>query len=412
MKNRYLILGAGMQGTAAAYDMGRFGDAAEIILADSDPERARASAARLNGLLGMNLCKSLALDVKDERALDSALDGMSAAMSCVPYFLNAALTAAAVRKGVSFCDLGGNTGVVLDQLNMHEEALRAGVSVIPDCGLMPGMGNTIAVYGMNRMEECDEVQIRCGGLPVNPRPPLGYKKVFSLEGLTNEYFGKALVLREGKVVEIETFSELEEIEFPPPLGKCEAFSTSGGASTCPYTFQGKVREYNYKTVRYPGHYEKLKTLLELGFLGTEPTDVEGRRVIPRKIVHRLIEPLIDFPQDRDLIVLRVHVKGKREGRPIEITVDLLDFQDEKTGFTAMERTTAFPASIVAIMMARGLTPKGAVPLEKAVDPELFMPELAARGFDLQLTVKGAWNLGFLTPLRSVAPERPCVPAPS
>lgn len=392
---RYVVLGAGMQGTAAAYDLARFGKPSQVVLADADPARAMEGAQRVNRLVGAEICTGQSLDVRNESLLDATLKGAHAALSAVPYYLNVALASHCIRNGVSFCDLGGNTGVVQEELKLHEEALRAQVSVIPDCGLMPGMGNTMAALAIATMDPCEEVQIRCGGLPVTPRPPLGYKKVFSLEGLTNEYFGKAHIVRDGKVHLIDTFSELEELDFPPPVGRCEAFTTSGGASTCPFTFEGKVREYNYKTVRYPGHYRQFKTLLELGLLDLSPVSVEGAQVVPRKLVHALLDPLIDFPDDRDLIVLRVAAKGSFEGKPLELAFDLMDFQDDVTGFTAMERTTAFPAAIVAIMMARGETPRGAVPLELAVAPTLFLPELTLRGFDLKITVKGSWSPALL-----------------
>lgn len=380
-----------MQGVAAAFDMAVFGDAEEVILADKDPKRAKRAAARVNSLTGKEIAKSATVDASDQKALIELIKGSDVLLSAVPYHLNLTVAKAAIEAGTSMCDLGGNTEVVFEQLKLDQEAKRAGITIIPDCGLMPGMGNTLAVYGMSKMAKCSEVRIYCGGLPQNPKPPLDYKLVFSIEGLTNEYFGKAYILRDGKVTQIDTFTELEEIEFPPPVGRCEAFITSGGTSTCPWTFEGKVERYEYKTVRYPGHYEKFKTLLELGLLDLETVRVGDADVRPRDVFHKVVAPRINFPDDPDVVVLRVICQGERDGRPFEIIFDVMDFYDPKTGFTAMERTTGFSAAIIAIMIAQGKAKKGAIPLERAVSASDFVAELLKRGIKLTKTVKRPLN---------------------
>lgn len=387
MGYRYLVLGAGMQGTAAAYDFAQFGQAETVILADLELKRAEAAAGRVNRLVGREVARPARVDVADEWALSRALDGADIALSAVPYRFNLGITRAAIAAGTGMCDLGGNTEIVLEQLELDPQARAAGVTIIPDCGLAPGMANTLAVYAMSKMERPREVRIWCGGLPQRPRPPLGYKLVFSIEGLTNEYFGKAYILREGRVQEVETFTELEEIEFPPPVGRCEAFITAGGTSTCPWTFAGRLETYEYKTVRYPGHYEKVKVLLDLGLLDPEPVEVGGVKVSPRELFHRVVPPKLAFPEERDLVVLRVACRGEDRGLPIEVQLDLMEFHDEATGFSAMERTTAFPAAIVAEMIAKGELEQGVVPLERAVPPGPFIAELSRRGFRLTETVR-------------------------
>ena len=383
MGYRYLVLGAGMQGTAAAFDLARFGEAELVLLADIDLDRAEAAAARVNRLIEGDLARAAEVDVQDHGALVEALRGFDAALSAVPYRFNLEITKAAIAARTGLCDLGGNTEVVLEQLKLDPQAKEAGITVIPDCGLAPGMANTLAVYAMGKMDRPREVRIWCGGLPQHPKPPLGYKLVFSIEGLTNEYFGKAYVLRDGRVQEIETFTELEEVEFPPPVGRCEAFITAGGTSTCPWTFAGELERYEYKTVRYPGHYEKVKTLLDLGLLDPEPVEVDGEKVSPRELFHRVVPPRIAFPGDPDLVVLRVSCRGETE----EVRLDLMDFYDEATGFSAMERATAFPAAIVAAMIAQGEPEHGVVPLERAVPPDPFVAELVRRGLELTETIK-------------------------
>lgn len=379
----YLVLGAGQQGTAVAYDLARWGGAERVILTDLNRERAQVAAERVNRLVGRSIVQGQALDVSAGDGLVERLRSCDAAVSAVPYYFNAALAEAAIAAETHFCDLGGNTEIVQRELTLNGEARRAGISIVPDCGLAPGLSNTLAVYAMEEIRGRggmpQDVHIYCGGLPQTPRPPLNYKLVFSIEGLTNEYCGKAKILREGKVTAIETLTELEAVAFPPPLGHLEACITSGGTSTCPWTFEGVLRSYEYKTLRYPGHWEQIRALADLGLLSTEPVEVDGQSVVPRALFHQVAIPRLTFPEDRDLVVLRVRCAGELQGDPIAVQYDLLDFQDEATGFSAMERLTGFPAAIVAAMLARGQAEPGAISLERAIPAEPFMRELLRRG---------------------------------
>lgn len=375
----YVVLGAGIQGSASAYDLAKFGEASSVRLLDLNLSQAQEVAQRLNQMLGTNLIIPGSIDVSNRDAVMQALQEADACLSAVPYQFNVQLAECAVATKTHFCDLGGNTEVVLKELALNEKALAAGVSLIPDCGLMPGMGNTIAVYGMEQLDKCDEVQIRCGGLPQTPRPPMGYKLVFSIGGLTNEYFGKSVILRDGKVTEIDTFSELETLEIPAPVGLCEAFTTSGGTSTCPWTFEGELKTYEYKTIRYPGHFDQFKLLLDLGLLDLEPVAVKNQAVVPRDLFHAVVQDKLSFPEDKDLVVLRITCHGTKDGHPKTLQYTIIDFHDDATGFSAMARTTGYPAAIVTHMMARGESVKGGVPLEKSIPAAPFMAELAKRG---------------------------------
>lgn len=383
MGHRYAVIGAGMQGTAAAYDLALHADADEVRLLDIDNRTASAAADRVNALVGRNVAKGGIVNASDKTSASQVLEGMTACLSAVPYFLNLGLARAAIEAGCHFNDLGGNTSIVEQELALDREAKEAGVSIIPDCGVAPGMANTLAVYGIEAIDDPRDVFIRCGGLPQNRDLPLGYRQLFAMEGLTNEYFGESLVLRDGKVTMIPTFEELEEFELPAPLGRVEAFITSGGTSTCPRTFEGKLQSYDYKTIRYPGHYEQMKLFKDLGFIEVEPIDVVGHSIRPRDVFHALMQKVWALPEEKDLLVLRVDVEGHHEGRPVRHRSLVVDHQDETTGFSAMERTTAFSAAIVTAMQAAGQTPVGAVPLERAVDAQRFVLEVGRRGITIE-----------------------------
>jgi len=381
---RALILGAGMQGSAVAFDLVRSERVEEVLLADADLRKVEKAAAWLRS----RKARAGQLDVADRERLVEAMRGFDAVISAVPYFYNLDIARAAVEAGVNMCDLGGNTDIVLRELGLDEAARRAGITIVPDCGLAPGMTNVLAASGIGKLDRAEEVRIRVGGLPQTPRPPLDYKLVFSIHGLINEYVGQAAVLREGKIAWVEALTGLEELEFPEPVGRCEAFHTAGGSSTLPWTYRGQVRELNYKTVRYPGHCAKVKAMRDLGLFDDQPVRVGDCEVKPRELFAILASSRLDFPEDRDLVVLRVVVKGERDGERMEITYQMLDFYDEEHGITAMMRTTAYPVSIVAQMLAHGeIEAKGVLPPERAVPPELFVARLAERGIELVETIK-------------------------
>jgi lysine 6-dehydrogenase len=281
--------------------------------------------------------------------------------------------------------LGGNTAVVREQLRRHEAAVAAGVGILPDCGLAPGLGNILAAHGVSRIERPEHVHVRCGGLPERPVGPLGYKLLFHFQGLINEYSGMAEFLRDGARLEVPTLTELEQIEFARPVGRCEAAVTSGGTSTCPQSFEGRLRTYDYKTVRYPGHFAVVRAMFELGCFEESTALADGSAIRPKELMQRLMEARLAFPDVRDITVLRVTVHGSgADGAPRELRYDLFDRHDEATGFTAMERTTAFPTALVAHMQARGQIEPGVRPLELAIPLDAYWSELPRHDISVDL----------------------------
>jgi lysine 6-dehydrogenase len=382
MEYVYAVLGGGRQGTAAAYDMARFGDAMEVIIADINPDEARKSAGRVNRLIGRECATARQLDVTNQDDLLKFLKGVDSFLSAVPYWLNPGITRAAIEAKANMCDLGGNTDIVLEQLKLNGSAQSAGITVVPDCGQVPGMGTSLIVYAMSLLDKTDEVFMWDGGNDQNPRPPFNYILTFNIAGLTNEYYGTARFLRDSRIVEVPTFREedYEIVEFPEPIGKLEAFVAGGGTSTAPWTFEGKIKTYQNKTLRHIGHFVQWKTLLDMGFLEERPIRVGDVEISPREVLHTLVEPKIRAKEgDRDFVIVRVKACGEKEGHKAEVLLEVIDYYDEQTGFSAMERTTGWHASIVAIMSAKGITPRGVTPVETGVPGALFVEEMRKRG---------------------------------
>lgn len=382
MGYRYAVVGAGRQGTAAAYDLGKFGDAEDIVLADIDLGKATRAAARLNSLRGRAVARPVPIDVRDPAAVQRAIDGCDVMLGAVPYFYNLELTRQALAAGVSMVDLGGNTSIVRKQLALDEEAKTAGIAILPDCGMGPGLNLTLAVYAMELLDDPEHVYIYDGGLPQEPVTPWGYALTFNVEGLTNEYSGTTVFLREGKLVEVPALTELEEIDVPP-LGWLEAAVTSGGLSAAPWSFRGKLTTFQNKTLRYPGHWSRMVAYRDLGLFELKPVEVDGCLVAPRHVFHALFEPLVSPKDIRDVCIEHIVARGRKDGRPAEVLVDLLDRYDEATSFTAMERLTGWHAAIAAEMIATGRIGPGTHSVELGIPARPFVEEARRRGLAVQ-----------------------------
>jgi len=316
MKFRYAVLGAGRQGVAAAYDLARLGDAEEVRLVDLDPEAAMRGAERINTLLQAPVAQGQGLDVRDASALVPALKGFHSTLSAVPYAFNLSITEAAIAAGSNICDLGGHTETVRRQLALGDQAKAAGITLTPDCGMGPGLNINMGIRAMDALEEPENVFIWDGGLPQNPQPPWNFQLTFNFNGLINEYYGDAWFIRDGEPTAIPCLTEIESLEFPEPLGRMEAAVTSGGLSTAPWTFQGKLQRLENKTLRYPGHWEQFREFQKQGLFELEPVEIDGQRVVPREKLEALLAPEIipDSPV-RDICILRTRATGKHKGSP-------------------------------------------------------------------------------------------------
>ena len=374
---RMLVLGAGLQGCACAFDLLQCKEVERVTLADIHPRQIapflkKAASRRL---------KLVPLDATRPAALARVLRGHDAAMCALPYYFNLAASRAAVAAGLHFCDLGGNTEIVQKQKKLDGAARRKGVSVVPDCGLAPGMVNILAAEGIRRVGEADSVRIYVGGLPQYPEPPLNYQIVYSLEGALDYYTTPSWVLRDGTPTQVDALSEVESVEFPAPVGTLEAFHTGGGISILPWTHAGKVRVMEYKTLRYPGHVAIMRPIRELGLLDLKPVTVKGTKVVPRDVFIATVSPRLTKPEGRDLVALRIEVTGKNGGRA---AWQLIDRYDRERGISAMMRTTGYSLAVTGLMQVDGrITRPGVATPDEAVPYGAYVAELAKRGVEIK-----------------------------
>lgn len=378
---KLLVIGAGMMGSAAAYDMARSAEIELVTLVDKDLRRATDAAARINRLGRTRKVRPMKVNATSASGIVKVMRNHDAALSAVPYFYNLPLAKAAIQAGCHFADLGGNNDVVRREMALDKQAARRGIALAPDCGLSPGMAAILGGELMRRVGgQADALEIYVGGLPAEPKRPFNYQLVFSAEGLINEYVEPARILRNGKITEVEPLSEPETFVMTgfPPL---DAFHTSGGTATLPETFQGKVGECFEKTLRYQGHFPIIRALYDLGLFSSKERKVGNVKVVPRRLMTDIFKE--KFAGDEpDVVIMRVeaHVGGK------VTAFTIIDRYDPATKMTAMMRTTAWPASIVVQMLASGvIARRGAVRQELDVPADRFIEEMKARGINIEFS---------------------------
>ena len=378
---RMLVLGAGLQGSACAFD----------LLQDKEVEQVRLADLKISHLpdflapySGRRLLPT-PLDVRDEEAVRALMRECDAVMSAIPYYFNFEMARRAVEAGVHFTDLGGNTEIVNQQRTLDAEAKKKKITVVPDTGVAPGMVNILAEHGIRQLDDVRSVRIYVGGLPQNPEPPLNYQIVYSLEGVLDYYTTLSWVLRGGKRTQVRALSELEPVSFGDGVGTLEAFHTAGGLSTMAFRYEGKIPEMEYKTLRYPGHAERMEAIRDLGLLEMNPVDVKGVKVVPRDAFIAIVGPRLKKPEGQDLVALRVVVTGTKGGKQKTVTFELIDRYDAKNHISAMMRTTGYSLSITGMMQVRGLVkPAGVHTPDECVPAEAYIAELAKRGMKIRM----------------------------
>lgn len=377
---KFLVLGGGAQGSAAAFDLVRRPEVTQVVVADADPAHPRPF---LKPHIGERL-SFLELDATDHGAVREAMADADAVVCGLPYFFNYTMAELAVESGCHYCDLGGNTELVEKQKTLHDEAERLGLSIIPDCGLAPGMVNILAQAGIDALDRTESVKIRVGGLPQHPRPPLNYQIVYSMQGVLDYYTTLSIVLEDGKLVKKDALSEIEPVVFDAPVGELEAFHTAGGISTMPYRYQGLIPHMEYKTLRYPGHAKIMWAIRELGLLSTEPVQHADAHIVPRDVFIDVVSPRLRNPEGQDLVALRVEVAGQKDGKDHSVHFDLVDYYDPANRITAMMRTTGYSLAVTSLMQADGrVEAKGVHTPDEAMPAQAYMDELAVHGIDIR-----------------------------
>ena len=384
MKN-FVIVGSGRQGISIAYDLLRDSNH-DVTIVDIDKNYLDEAVYKLSKISNTENLKSIVADVSDSKLMLNILTGTDVMISAVPYKFNLNLTKIAIESNTSMVDLGGHTNIVREQLSMDKDAKAAGITIVPDCGMGPGMNITMAVLATEILDQTDEIYICDGGLPKNPSPPWNYSLFFNIEGLTNEYDEQAYFLKDGKIVEVPCFDNIENVKFDQ-IGELEAAVTSGGLSTMPWTFKDRLKVLENKTLRYKGHWEWMKAYRELGLFSRDSINHNDNEIIPRHFYHQLLEKKLDHGRVEDVCLMRIKAMGKKDSKNVELNIDAKEYYSKNLDLTAMEKWTGWHISIMAIEIAYNNIAAGAVSVENALKGHTFLEKARNRDYDITISTK-------------------------
>ncbi|MBS3681018.1 saccharopine dehydrogenase NADP-binding domain-containing protein [Ornithinibacillus massiliensis] len=377
------VLGSGLMGKEAARDLAASEQVTAIGLADIDLARAQHVVNQLNS----PKLTAFQVDASNETELAQFMRQYDVIINALFYSFNEIVARTAIQVGVNSVDLGGHIGHITDKvLEMHEDAEVARVTLIPDLGVAPGMINILSGYGASKLDEVKSIRLFVGGIPVKPEPPLEYFHVFSMEGLLDHYTDPSLIIRNGLKQEIPSLSEVERLHFEK-FGPLEAFHTSGGTSTLPISYPN-VDTLEYKTIRYPGHAEKFKLLVDLNLTRNDyEVELHGQKVKPREVLLKVLDPIVELGDRDDAVLLRVVVSGIKDGEETTYEYEMATFKDREHNVTAMARATANTISVVAQMIGNGtINKKGVYPPERSVLGDIYIKEMAKRDVHIKETV--------------------------
>ena len=382
---KFIIIGSGRQGLAVAYDLLR-NHKHSVTLVDINQAFLDKGLEKLSKISNISNLSCIKADVSSYNDMYNILKNADVMISAVPYEFNLELTKVAIESNTSMVDLGGHTNIVREQLAMNEKALLKGVTIVPDCGMGPGMNITMAVLATEILDQTDEIYIYDGGLPQKPTPPWNYSLFFNIEGLTNEYDEQAYFLKDGEIVEVPCFEGIELIDFEG-IGELEAAVTSGGLSTMPWSFKNKIKILENKTLRYKGHWEWMKAYRELGLFSRKSIEFEGKNIVPRDLYHQLLEKKINHGRVEDICLMQIKAIGLKDSKKVILSLDAVEYYDKELDLTAMEKWTGWHISIMALEIAYDRINKGAISVENALKGHIFLDEAKKRNYNIKIDLK-------------------------
>lgn len=384
------ILGAGLMGKEIARDMVNSSKVERVYLADIDVEQAQNFVNRLN----TDKVEVLSLDANDDEQLRAVMSKADVVVNALFYSFNLRVAKMAIELGVHSVDLGGHIGGITEEvLKLHDQAKEKGVTIIPDLGVAPGMTNILAGYGASKLDHVNGMKLYVGGIPTVKQPPLDYNVVFSLDGVFDHYTNPSVIVRDGRFCELPSLTEVESLYFPGFTG-LEAFLTSGGLSTLPQSFP-KLQSLEYKTIRYEGHAERFKLLVDLGLTKKENpvTLKDGQTVEIREVLKSYLNDKLDLGDKEDAVLLRVEVHGEANEERTSFQYEMVTYRDKNNSETAMALATANTISVVAQLIGDGtITERGVIPPEKAVPGEAYMSEMNHHGVTITETMLLSTNI--------------------
>ncbi len=383
-----MVLGIGLQGTAVVHDLAQSEGVDEVIAADVDLSWAKTH-------LSPTIAKKV--DFVEIPAGEGALEGLleqrrpDVVVCMAPPALGMEIARASVGASAHFV----STSCHSDLCELADAASARGLALLPEMGLDPGIDLLLCRRALDMLDEVEGLESYGCGLPAPECAgdnPLNYKVTWTFDGVLSAYLRPARLLRAGKMIEVpgdDMFREdLVHLETVEGIGELEAYP-NGDSMIYVEPFElgeGLVDMARY-AMRYPGHCAFWYRVAKMGLLDEAPVILsDGRSVSPREVIARRLEPLLQFADgQQDVVVLRVRARGRRDGQRIEVTIDLLDWRDLESGLFAMNRTVGFTASVAAQMLLSGeIENRGLLSPARDVPAEAALAALERRGIRSQL----------------------------
>lgn len=365
-------MGAGKMGIVLAKDLIESDNRNKVTLVDISSKRLQKAKKFIKSERLILLKK----DVEKEKQRQDIFEGQDVALAALLHKHSLLALETAILKGVHFADLVGEKP--LDRLKYDSEAKKKKVTIISGLGVSPGITNICVGRAVHLLDEVEKAMIYVGGNPVYPKPPLNYRIVYAVESVLDFYERKALILKKGKIKEVPPLSGIESIQFHHPFSEMECFYTDG-LSSLAHTMQGKIKgELAEKTIRHKGHAQGIKILKECGFFSRQPIKLHNTKIIPRELLEVLLDSKMKLGKERDATLLRIVVEGKKSSKPTTHIFEMIDLYDSEKDYTSMGKTTSFPASIAAQMIASGkIAQRGSLFPEEIFQSELYQPLMDA-----------------------------------
>lgn len=396
---KVLILGSGLMGPAAAYNAMIDPDVSRVTLCDLNQQQLDAAQAKLSGMQGGEKLDTVVLDISDEDAAAQLMADFDVVLGALPLVLIPAEIRAAVAAKTPLVDL--YFPVTVDAAGMaalRQQVEAAGITVVLGCGVgSPGMTEMSARYLAEKLDRVDELYVRCGGIPENPKPPLNYKILFDGRQMPLEE-SDASIVENGELKAVPRYSGTKSIFFSG-VGECEEWLEDFPEWLLDMDIFKDLKYGAHTTIRWPGYAAKVTVLKEMGMLSEKPVEVDGVQVAPKSVLDAVLYPHVKMEEgERDITLFRTEVKGEKDGQPRKYLFETVDRYDDVLGFTSMARTTAFTGAIVSRMIARGdLKATGMFMSEQAIFGSLFdtlLSELAVAGVRFTLTTEKVEPLGL------------------
>ncbi len=346
---RTVVLGAGRVGSAIALDLAS--DLAfEVTAMDSNPDRAELFPKH-------TMVAYRQADLSDLDRLKEIVSEFDLVIGALPGWMGYEAVKAVIEAGKNIVDI---SFFEEDPFTLDELAQANGVTAVVDCGVAPGLSNLVLGRMNEEFERIDRFVCLVGGVPENPTPPWNYVAPYSPSDVIEMYTRPARLVRNGEVVTVPALTDLELLEFQG-VGTLEAFNTDGLRSLLRMK---SIPELAERTLRYPGHCDQISLLADSGFFDEE-RDANGTVVRPREVTAALLyDQWFQGPEDYDMTVMRLITEGTRQGKAVRVTYDLCDKFDRERGISSMARTTGYPCTAVARLIARGqFSRPGIVPPE-------------------------------------------------